>query len=31
LKEHPELQKHVEHESINPEVLEENLGELFEG
>ena len=31
LKEHPRLQKHVGRESSSPEVLEEMLGELFEG
>ncbi|XP_044335764.1 exocyst complex component EXO70A1-like [Triticum aestivum] len=31
LKEHPELQKHVSGGSSSPKVLEEMLGELFEG
>ncbi|XP_044318039.1 uncharacterized protein [Triticum aestivum] len=31
LKEHPRLEKHVGRESSSPEVLEEMLGELFEG
>ncbi|KAK1620480.1 hypothetical protein QYE76_025997 [Lolium multiflorum] len=31
LREHPELEKHVGHESSNPTVLEGKLGELFEG
>ena len=31
LEEHPELEKHVGRESSSPEVLEEMLGELFEG
>ncbi|XP_073363608.1 exocyst complex component EXO70E2-like [Aegilops tauschii subsp. strangulata] len=31
LKEHPELEKHIGRESSNPKVLEDMLGELFEG
>ncbi|XP_037474893.1 exocyst complex component EXO70B2-like [Triticum dicoccoides] len=31
LQEHPELEKHVGRESSSPQVLEEILGELFEG
>ncbi|XP_037474892.1 exocyst complex component EXO70H1-like [Triticum dicoccoides] len=31
LEEHPELEKHAGRESSSPEVLEEMLGELFEG
>ncbi|XBJ05710.1 hypothetical protein VPH35_024445 [Triticum aestivum] len=31
LEEHPELEKHVGRESSSPEVLQEMLGELFEG
>uniref|UniRef100_A0A8R7PLE2 Exocyst subunit Exo70 family protein n=2 Tax=Triticum urartu TaxID=4572 RepID=A0A8R7PLE2_TRIUA len=31
LKEHPELEKYIGDEASNPEVLEEMLGEIFEG